>query len=87
LQKLISTGEAAELAGVSVDTIRRWEKIGKIQSVRTDGNHRRYQRSDFVAKPEGITILYARVSSNDQRADLDRQAPVLKAYAESNDWE
>jgi len=87
MDKFISIGEAAELAGVSVDTIRRWEKSGKVKSERTDGNHRRYRRSDFVSQPEGITILYARVSSHDQKADLERQEAVLQAYAESNGWD
>ena len=33
--KLISIGEAAKLLGVSIDTLRRWDKIGRLQSVRS----------------------------------------------------
>ncbi|MCY7333379.1 MAG: helix-turn-helix domain-containing protein, partial [Pseudanabaena sp. CAN_BIN31] len=43
MDKLISVGEVAELKAVSVDTVRRWEKEGKIKSIRTDGGHRRYK--------------------------------------------
>jgi putative resolvase len=42
MNRLISIGELAELKAVSVDTIRRWEKEGKLESVRTDGGHRRF---------------------------------------------
>lgn len=87
MDKLISIGELAELKAVSVDTIRRWEKEGKIQSVRTNGGHRRYRISDFVEQKVGKTIAYARVSSHDQKADLDRQDAVLSGYCQSFGWD
>jgi excisionase family DNA binding protein len=87
MDRLISIGELAELKAVSVDTIRRWERDGKIQSVRTEGGHRRYKLTDFVEQKSGKTIAYARVSSHDQKADLDRQDAVLSAYCLSKGWE
>jgi molybdopterin-binding protein len=33
-------GQAAELLGVSVDTVRRWADGGRIQTIRTEGGHR-----------------------------------------------
>jgi molybdopterin-binding protein len=33
-------GQAAELLGVSVDTVRRWADSGRIETMRTDGGHR-----------------------------------------------
>ncbi|WP_293152253.1 MULTISPECIES: IS607 family transposase [unclassified Microcoleus] len=87
MDRLISIGELAELKAVSVDTIRRWEKEGKLESVRTDGGHRRYRLSDFVEQKTGKTIAYARVSSHDQKADLDRQDAVLSGYCQSFGWE
>lgn len=87
MDRLISIGELAELKAVSVDTIRRWEKDGKIKSVRTDGGHRRYRLTDFVEEKLGKTIAYARVSSHDQKSDLDRQDAVLSAYCLSQGWE
>jgi len=45
LPRLISIGEAAEYLGVSKDTLRRWEREGKIVPFRTPGNQRRYSRA------------------------------------------
>lgn len=87
MDRLITIGELADLKAVSVDTIRRWEKDGKIQSVRTEGGHRRYKLTDFVESKPGRTIAYARVSSHDQKADLDRQDAVLSGYCQSHNWD
>jgi putative resolvase len=87
MDRLISIGELAELKAVSVDTIRRWEKEGKMKSVRTDGGHRRYRLADFVEQKAGKTIAYARVSSHDQKADLDRQDAVLSGYCQAQGWD
>ena len=40
-------GEAAKYLGVSKDTLRRWEKRGKIKSYRTPGGQRRYTIYDL----------------------------------------
>lgn len=42
---LISIGEASSIVGVSIDTLRRWDKSGKLRSVKTEGGHRKYYRS------------------------------------------
>lgn len=39
-QDLLSIGKASKILGVSIDTIRRWEKDGKIRLVRTPGGTR-----------------------------------------------
>ena len=38
--KHLSLGEAARALGVSVDTLRRWDHDGKIETVRDQGNRR-----------------------------------------------
>lgn len=45
----ISVGEAATIAGVHTDTIKRWENQGRIRSFRTPSGHRRYNRGDVMA--------------------------------------
>ncbi|MHA1821873.1 MAG: IS607 family transposase [Promethearchaeota archaeon] len=39
---MLSIGEASSYLGVSIPTIRRWEKKGIIHCYRTPGNHRRF---------------------------------------------
>lgn len=40
-------GDVARRAGVSVDTIREWDKAGRIKSYRTAGGHRRFRLADI----------------------------------------
>ena len=42
---------------------------------------------DFNQLDDRITINYARVSSQDQKADLVRQAQVLEAFSATNGWQ
>lgn len=41
--ELVTIKEAAEILGVHPQTLRRWEREGKIKPVRTAGGHRRYR--------------------------------------------
>src|SRR3989344_813400 len=42
ISDLVKIGQAAKTLGVSIDTLRRWEKKGKISTVRTPGGTRLY---------------------------------------------
>ena len=83
--RLIGIREAAELLGVSVKTLRRWDESGRVPSIRIDGGHRRYRLQD-IYKLQGqdaseeeqnkeSVCVYCRVSSHEQKqkGDLDRQ--------------
>ena len=88
MSNLVGVKEAAELLGVSTKTIRRWEADGKICSVRTQGGHRRFNVSELLGnnRDASLTVAYARVSSNDQKKDLERQGMVLEAYCSKQGW-
>lgn len=43
----ISIGEAAKYLGISRDTLRRWEKKGKIKPIRSPTNRRYYTKSQL----------------------------------------
>ena len=43
----LSIGKAAEYLGVSVDTLRRWEKKGRVTPLRSPGGHRYYIREEL----------------------------------------
>lgn len=45
----IAIGEVARFCGVTVGTIRNWERNGRITAVRTPAGHRRFRRSDVQA--------------------------------------
>ena len=90
---LISIGETAKLLGVDIQTLRAWDKNGKLKAERTPTGHRRYDRNKVLSmvspklSNDKITIAYARVSSNDQKADLERQIQVLEMYCASNGYQ
>lgn len=48
MNDLITTTEAARLAGVGVSSIKRWADQALIQVVRTPGGHRRVVKADFL---------------------------------------
>lgn len=84
------------MLGVSHSTLRRWDESGKLVAERTPGGRRRYLISDVATfNPLGLeraalsrpTVAYARVSSHDQKADLERQVQVLEMYCASQGWQ
>ena len=77
MKRYVSPKEAAEFYGVSVATLRRWDKDGKLDSIRTEGNQRRFCITSGVEKNKPV-ICYARVSTHSQRDDLDRQIEYLR---------
>lgn len=86
-QQWYSIGQAAQLLGVAVVTLRRWTKTHNIAYERTLGGHRRFKHETlFPNANEGMTLLYARVSSRDQKDDLQRQMNVLEEHATSQGW-
>lgn len=44
----IPLGEAAKALGVSVDTLRRWDRAGKLRTVRDERNRRRVPRDEVA---------------------------------------
>lgn len=44
---LVPIGEAARIFGVTVATVRRWEREGKISAQRTPGGQRRFDRAEI----------------------------------------
>ena len=42
----LSLGEAAQAIGVSLDTLRRWDRAGKLKTTRDAGNRRRVPRRE-----------------------------------------
>ena len=88
--RFVKIGEAAKLLGVSVQALRNWEMEGKIMpSHRTPGGQRMYDLAELLGVNDlsSPTIAYARVSSSDQKEDLERQHAVLEAFCNKNGWQ
>ena len=93
MNRYVGIGEAAKALGVSAITLRRWEASGRLMSERSPSGHRRYdlaklrpelyRAADDAARK---TIAYARVSSHDQKAELERQKQVLELYCAKQGW-
>jgi len=86
--KLYTVSEFAELLGVSISTLRVWDKEGKLVALRTPTNKRRYTE-EMLYRALGMkkrqepkkTVLYARVSSAGQKPDLENQLKYLNDFA------
>ena len=57
-------GEASKILGVSIDTLRRWEKAGKIKAVRTPGGTRLYSLDSFKPPPSSTEELLKKAEEN-----------------------
>lgn len=76
----VNTKEARELLHVTAATLRKWDKDGKIKTIRTPSGVRRYDKECIFKilgkveiEPEKRRIAYCRVSSKKQADDLERQ--------------
>ena len=52
MPRQLTLGEAAQAIGVSADTLRRWDRAGKLRTVRDDRNRRRVPEAE-VARLSG----------------------------------
>jgi putative resolvase len=85
--------QAAEILGVHQRTLYLWEKKGLIETIRTPGNKRLYNINKFLEdnkckenicnnlddldKETRLNIAYVRVSSQNQKDDLERQKQLM----------
>lgn len=55
--ELISIGEAAEMLGVSIATLRRWDESGRFPALESQGGHRRYSKSQIEIYLQDVLAL------------------------------
>jgi len=74
-------GEASRILGVHPNTLRKWEKEGKIRAVRI-GRDRVFLEEEIMKllgkDRDNAVAVYARVSSRDQKKDLETQLEYLR---------
>lgn len=80
MTKYVTPREACKILQVSEKTLRNWDLTGKIDTIRTPSNQRRYDIDSVLGSSiNRVTAIYARVSSYKQREDLDRQVNYLQS--------
>jgi putative resolvase len=76
----------AQRIGVSVKTLQRWDREGRLRPSRTPGNRRVYTDEHLYQILPGrraadrATVVYMRVSSQAQKPDLANQRTVLEQF-------
>ncbi|MCM1225206.1 MAG: IS607 family transposase [Lachnospiraceae bacterium] len=84
--KYYTIHEVTELLGVSAQTLRNWDKSGKLKPHHKSANGYRYYAQDDlnmllgVKSQTGKTVGYCRVSSSKQKDDLERQEENMRTY-------
>jgi putative resolvase len=95
MKQLVSIGRASDLLGVHVDTLRRWEALGKITPVHTKGGHRRYRLAELeeangsASESKEVRVaVYCRTSSHEQKAkgDMERQIGRVLQYCVDKEY-
>jgi predicted site-specific integrase-resolvase len=92
--KYYSSKTVTQLLGVTAQTLRNWDKEGKLKPTYTKSNGYRYYSEESIlsytqerkTKKNLNVIGYARVSSKKQLDDLERQVENIKTYL-SNKYE
>ena len=88
MKNILKPKEMSELLGVSVKTLQRWDQEGKLTAYRNPSGRRYYTKEQYedymgIQKENkvGKTVVYARVSNNGQKDDLENQVEFLKQFA------
>ncbi len=77
--ELLSTKKTCEILGIHPNTLRKWADEGKIKHIKTDAGQRRYDVASFLqSSTHRRKIVYARVSSRNQKDDLASQVRELR---------
>lgn len=92
MKELVTLSKASKILGVTTNTLRNWDEAGKIQTVRTSGNHRRIPIEE-LEKLRGketnirtVSCVYCRCSTHKQEENLERQVGRLLEHCAKNDW-
>ena len=86
MEKYYSIHAFSKILGVTPQTLRNWDRLGKLKPHHTAENGYRYYSQEQLdnilgnRKVKRITIGYCRVSSYKQKDDLSRQCENMRTY-------
>jgi molybdopterin-binding protein len=75
MTETVAIGEAAKLLGVSTDTLRRWDRAGRVKTIRDARNRRRVP----VAEVERLREAPARHATGDTFSARNRFPGVIRS--------
>ena len=92
-ERLLKPREFCEIVGISYSTLKQWVREGRVEVYRTATGRWRIPYSEVERvlslrpqQKEVKAIIYARVSSADQRGDLERQVQHLMQYCSAKGY-
>jgi len=89
---ILKPKDVAKILNVTVNTLQKWDREGKLKAFRNPISDRRYYTQEQVDNFLGIkviekeVILYARVSNSGQKDDLNNQKQYLYDYCQKNKY-
>jgi putative resolvase len=90
MKSTYSPQEFGQLIGRKTKTLQKWDREGKLKAHRSPTTNRRYYTHDqyleyrgLVAKEQGMTIAYTRVSGVAQKPDLANQIKAIELYCQA----
>lgn len=97
MKKVYKPKEFAQLIGRAVLTLQRWDKQGILPAKRSPTDRRYYTHEQYLeylglkANTDQKTVVYARVSTKAQKADLQNQTAAIRLFCDDrkikvDDW-
>lgn len=89
MSRIYSIGQFAKRVGKSVSTLRRWDNSGEFIAKKHSSGHRYYDESDVrqllgIKNKERKVVVYCRVSSPNQKNDLQSQVTAMEQFCLSS---
>lgn len=90
---MYSPAQFGKLINRSVGTLQRWDREGTLTAHRNAKNRRYYTHDQYLqcigqkaSDEKGKTVVYARVSGSNQKADLKNQQSSLEMFCAANGY-
>ena len=88
MEKIYNVTDFAEMIGKSVKTLQRWDREGILTAYRSPSKRRYYTHTQYLEyigeskKSDKVNVIYARVSTKNQKDDLQNQLKFMKIFCE-----
>ena len=91
MEKVYNITDFADMIGKSVKTLQKWDRDGRLRAYRSPSNRRYYTHTQYLEymgmtgpTSTRVNVIYARVSTKNQKDDLKNQLEFLRNYTTKN---